>query len=439
MSATLAATRAPGVRIGAAPLLLAPGVLLVLLLFVYPAAYGLVLSFQPMQGGMWENYHHFFTTPRLFGTIMTTLGIALPATLINVGLALPVAYRLRTPFRNRRLLTTILVVPITLGTVLVADGLLSYLGPQGWFNRVLLSLHIVAQPVRLVHNYWGVLMSLVIVGFPFAFLLLLSFVTGIDPSLGNAAATLGAPPGARFRHIALPLLAFGWVVSFALTAGLVAWQGRLLFPALPALAILLAAGIAKANGKRQTANGFDLFTFYLLPFTLAALAIWLPFGVIRPAYPQHTLPEAVALERLGTQVYGRFGVAGEAGAELRGWQLNGPTRAGDTPELALIWHALGRQNRNWTVFVHVIDAQGQIVAEDNRPPQDDAFPMLQWATGDWVEDRHPLALAANLAPGEYHIRVGLFFPRTERRAGVYSKRGTLRGDYLDIGTLTVGS
>ena len=239
--------------------------------------------------------------------------------------------------------------------------------------------------------------------------------------------------------IALPLLAFGWVVSFALTAGLVAWQGRLLFPALPALAILLAAGIAKANGKRQTANGFDLFTFYLLPFTLAALAIWLPFGVIRPAYPQHTLPEAVALERLGTQVYGRFGVAGEAGAELRGWQLNGPTRAGDTPELALIWHALGRQNRNWTVFVHVIDAQGQIVAEDNRPPQDDAFPMLQWATGDWVEDRHPLALAANLAPGEYHIRVGLFFPRTERRAGVYSKRGTLRGDYLDIGTLTVGS
>jgi len=216
MSATLAATRAPGVRIGAAPLLLAPGVLLVLLLFVYPAAYGLVLSFQPMQGGMWENYHHFFTTPRLFGTIMTTLGIALPATLINVGLALPVAYRLRTPFRNRRLLTTILVVPITLGTVLVADGLLSYLGPQGWFNRVLLSLHIVAQPVRLVHNYWGVLMSLVIVGFPFAFLLLLSFVTGIDPSLGNAAATLGAPPGARFRHIALPLLAPGLAMTFAL-------------------------------------------------------------------------------------------------------------------------------------------------------------------------------------------------------------------------------
>jgi hypothetical protein len=172
---------------------------------------------------------------------------------------------------------------------------------------------------------------------------------------------------------------------------------------------------------------------------LFALALWLPFGVIRPAYPPHTLPETAALERLGTPVYGRFGLASDPGAELRGWKLSGPTRPGDTPELALIWQALGRQNRNWTVFIHLVGAQGQIVAEDNRPPQDDAFPMLQWVAGDWVEDRHPLALPANLAPGEYHIRVGLFFPRTERRAGVYSKRGTLRGDYLDIGTLTVRS
>jgi hypothetical protein len=177
----------------------------------------------------------------------------------------------------------------------------------------------------------------------------------------------------------------------------------------------------------------------LLVSALAALALWLPFGVIRPAYAAHTLPEAMALERLGTPVYGRFGVPGEPGAELRGWQLSGPVRAGETLELALIWHALGRQNRNWTVFVHVVDAQEQIVAEDNRPPQDNAFPMLQWVAGDWVEDRHPLALPAGLAPGEYHLRVGLFFPRTERRAGVYSKRGTLRGDFLDIGTLTVGS
>jgi putative spermidine/putrescine transport system permease protein len=224
-AATLTARDGPA-QLGVAPLLLAPAVLLVVLLFLYPAAYGAFLSFQPLHGDAWENYRHFFGTPRLAGTILTTLGIAIPATLINVGLALPVAYRLRTPWRHQRLVTTILVVPITLGTVLVADGLLSYLGPQGWFNRMLLSLHLTAAPVRLVHNYWGVLMSLVIVGFPFAFLLLLSFATGIDPALSRAAATLGARPGAQFRYIALPLLAPG----LAMTAALCFVQAFAVFP-----------------------------------------------------------------------------------------------------------------------------------------------------------------------------------------------------------------
>ena len=47
---------------------------------------------------------------------------------------------MRGRFRGKRLLTTLLVVPITLGTVLTAQGLLNYLGPTGWFNRILLAL-----------------------------------------------------------------------------------------------------------------------------------------------------------------------------------------------------------------------------------------------------------------------------------------------------------
>ena len=41
---------------------------------------------------------------------------------------------------RQRLLTTILVLPVTLGTVLVAEGMLNYLGPQGWFSRSLMLL-----------------------------------------------------------------------------------------------------------------------------------------------------------------------------------------------------------------------------------------------------------------------------------------------------------
>ena len=62
----------------------------------------------------------------------------MPVTLLNVVLSVPVALRVRLMTRQR-LLTTILVMPITLGTVMVAEGLLTYLGPRGWLNRVLLS------------------------------------------------------------------------------------------------------------------------------------------------------------------------------------------------------------------------------------------------------------------------------------------------------------
>ena len=129
--------------------------------------------------------------------------------------AIPIAFRVRR-MRNQRILTTILVLPITLGTVLVAEGLLSYLGPQGWFNRTLMTLGLIGSPLKLVHNYTGVVLSLVITGFPFTFLLVLSYLTGIDPVLEQAAATLGAKPASRFRHILLPLLVPGLVVTFCL-------------------------------------------------------------------------------------------------------------------------------------------------------------------------------------------------------------------------------
>jgi putative spermidine/putrescine transport system permease protein len=198
-------------------LLVVPAAAFMLLLFVYPFLYGLVLSFNPQKGGDWlANYRFFFTTDNQYPTIWTTLRLALPATLINVGLALPIAYRMRIKSRYQRWVTTILVVPITLGTVLIAEGMLTYFGPKGWLSQFLQLLHLYDGPIRLTHNYWGVLISLIVSGFPFAFLLILSYVTGIDPVLARAAATLGAGPKSQFRHIYLPLLAPGLAMCFCL-------------------------------------------------------------------------------------------------------------------------------------------------------------------------------------------------------------------------------
>ena len=229
-------------------LLVLPLVVALILLFVYPFLYGLWLSFRPKDGSLLGNYMKFFSDPFLYETVGKTLWLAIPVTVINLVVAIPVALRVRL-MRRQRVLTTILVLPITLGTVLVAEGMLNYFGPQGWFNRVLLTAlgpqswfngtlmdvfgphgwldqtltigplmtaPLISGPLKLVHNYTGVLLSLVITGFPFTFLLVLSYLTGIDPALEKAAATLGAGPGSRFRHILMPLLLPGLAVTFCL-------------------------------------------------------------------------------------------------------------------------------------------------------------------------------------------------------------------------------
>ena len=215
---TPAAAATPVVQRDGKAWLVSPALLFILALFVYPFVYGLALSFSPMEGGgMWANYAKFFSDTSMWPTIIVTLKLAVPATLINVGISVPVAFALRRPSPYQKFVTTLLVIPITLGTVLIADGMLTYFGPNGWFPQALQGLHLYTDEVRLTHNFWGVLISLVVSGFPFAFLLTLSYVTGIDPTLASAAATLGANPWQQFRQIYLPLLVPGLTMAACLS------------------------------------------------------------------------------------------------------------------------------------------------------------------------------------------------------------------------------
>lgn len=204
--------------------MLLPAVLFTIALFIYPFAYGIGLTFQPSAairerwgGGILANYVAFFSDSFFRDSVWITMRLALPVALFNVLAAVPVAFKLRGKFRGKRFLTTLLVLPIALGTVLTAQGLLIFAGRQGWLNRFLLDTGIINEPLTLVMNYTGVFLSLVISGFPFAFLLISSYLSGIDPSLEAAATTLGASWWQRFRRVILPLLAPGLATTFILT------------------------------------------------------------------------------------------------------------------------------------------------------------------------------------------------------------------------------
>lgn len=203
---------------GLALVCLLPSLVYVLALFVYPFLYGIYLSLHPLKLARFSlaNYATFFTDPYQYSTVWITFRLAIPNAVVVSAVALWLAYGMRRGIWLERTITTVLILPISLGVILLSEGILGFYGANGWLNQALLAAGIVTEPLELTHNYIGVILSLFMQQFPFCFLMLLGYISGIDPSLEGSARTLGATPWIVFRRVMLPLIAPGLAIAFAL-------------------------------------------------------------------------------------------------------------------------------------------------------------------------------------------------------------------------------
>jgi putative spermidine/putrescine transport system permease protein len=239
-------------------LLLLPVLIYFIFLFVYPFIYGLHLSLTNDEGKFTlANFIRFLTDPWDANTIWITLKIAIPATLLNVLIAMPLAYYMRHGIKGEKLISFLLILPITLGSVFVAEGMLTYMGPNGWLNKILMALKIIDKPYRFTHNYLGVLLALIIQGFPFVFLMLLGYISGIDPTLEKAASILGASRWYIFRRIIFPL----WMPGIAMATSLNFVMNFTVFPS----AVLLGqpSGPTRVISIAAYQWAFEKFDFHM--------------------------------------------------------------------------------------------------------------------------------------------------------------------------------
>lgn len=75
--------------------------------------------------------------------------------------------------------------------------------------------------------------------------------------------------------------------------------------------------------------------------------------------------------------------------------------------VVLWWEAQETTATDYTVFVHVLDESGQIVAQRDAPPNNNNSPTWIWQPGDVVRDVHQL-VQPETAVGELDILVGLY-------------------------------
>jgi 4-amino-4-deoxy-L-arabinose transferase-like glycosyltransferase len=82
-------------------------------------------------------------------------------------------------------------------------------------------------------------------------------------------------------------------------------------------------------------------------------------------------------------------------------------RAGDIMGVRTFWQVEEGFDKDYIVFLHVLDAQGNRPTQRDTPPWQGRFPTSTWQSGTIVVDVSDIALPA-LPPGEYTLALGMY-------------------------------
>ncbi len=111
-------------------------------------------------------------------------------------------------------------------------------------------------------------------------------------------------------------------------------------------------------------------------------------------------------------------------------------RPGQPIRVVLVWQSPVAIRDSLHVFVHLVTADGTLIAQRDGIPGNGLFPMPSWQPGQPVVDRFAILIPPEAPPSEVEIRVGIYAPDSGLRLPVISGIGA-GGDYAVIGHLTI--
>ena len=148
-------------------------------------------------------------------------------------------------------------------------------------------------------------------------------------------------------------------------------------------------------------------------------ALVMPYDGVPSNWPVFRLYEITPLQREMDVTFG-------ARVQLFGYELY-PEQpvAGEVLYVTLYWRALGDLGRDYTVFVHLLDAGGQIVAQSDAWPLGGRYPTSEWRAENAFGDRHTLVVPGTASPGSLlRLAAGIYSAETLERLPAARVDGT---------------
>ncbi len=182
----------------------------------------------------------------------------------------------------------------------------------------------------------------------------------------------------------------------------VAHEWALKLPALPDGVwrdqVLLKLPLTLANGRYAWQFG-------------ASDGLAVTWGSLEINAPVRQMSAPPVAQRLGQTL----GQNGAALVTLVGYTaMPDAPQPGETLTLTLVWRGEQEMEESYHVFVHLLNADGALMAQADGQPVGWSRPTTGWLPGEYVSDVHTLRLPAGLPPGEYGLLVGLYVPGNGR-------------------------
>jgi len=98
---------------------------------------------------------------------------------------------------------------------------------------------------------------------------------------------------------------------------------------------------------------------------------------------------------------------------------------GDVVEIHLAWQALAPVDVSYRIYLHVLDADGDLIDQSDGEPAGWSRPMTGWAVGEIVSDVRSVKIPADAAAGDTTMRVGVYAPDGTRLVTTEGDDGTI--------------
>ncbi|MCS6910895.1 MAG: hypothetical protein NZM11_10085, partial [Anaerolineales bacterium] len=158
------------------------------------------------------------------------------------------------------------------------------------------------------------------------------------------------------------------------------------------------------NHQSSISNLHSLLPTSLALF-LAALSAAVPFTVIAPHYAPPPPLTPAELAAIPNRLDADFGEIRLLGYDLR----TRSAQPGDSVHLTLFWQTQMAMDRNWSIFVHLVDEEGVIVAQRDRYPGQGLLATTLLTPGRMWADEYVIPIpAGTFAPASLHIAAGVY-------------------------------